>query len=269
VAVWQFVVLTALLGALLVYASVLTRTIGYANDRLKKIEEALLAKDRSVVHAEARTSGKEREVIRKEPRVGYWTILDLKGRGHRLSSHAARSTRPSSAPIPERLDAPTAAPIVESAPKALPLGNPIVASTEADQGTNARHEQESCDETSPLRGNTVVLSLENDQAAEAIDEPPTSPTMPVVSADPVTTTSDISDPVEKKQAGLSLLGAAPANEALTVSPPETHAAPEPTSEKLIAPSRRHLNEDPAARKRREMAYYLSSQRRRRRARMGY
>jgi hypothetical protein len=268
VAVWQFVVLTALLGVLLVYASVLTRTIGYTNDRLKKIEEVLLAKDRPVVHAEARTSGKEREVIRKEPRVGYLTILDLKGRTQRLSSHAARSTQPSSAPIPERLEAPTATPVVveRAAEEVSPRADPIVASSGDHEAIGKRSEQVSSDETSLLRGD---MSLENDHTRDAIGEPPTSPTALQVCADPVVPTSERSDSAETREERLSSLSAAPANEALTVSPPETHAAPEPTSEKLIAPSRRHLNEDPAARKRREMAYYLSSQRRRRRARMGY
>jgi hypothetical protein len=274
VAVWQFVVLIGLIGVLLVYASVLTRTIGYANDRLKKIEEALLAKDGPVVHAEARTSAKEREVIRKEPRVGYLTILDLKGRGQRLSSHAARSTRPSSAPIPETLDAPTAAPIVvERAPEAPPLGGPVVARTEANQGTSAHREQVSSDETSALRGDSVVLSLESDHTREAISEPPISSAMPQMSPDSVASAegNGPAEKTEESQTSFSVTPAAEAStvEASTVTASETRAAQEPTSEKHRAFSRKYPSEDPAARKRREMAYFLSSQRRRRRARLGY
>jgi hypothetical protein len=79
VALWQFITFTILIGALLVFASVITRRLGRANTRLKSIEEILLANSRSIGSADTRAVEAKAEVSGgQESRGGYLTIRDLR-----------------------------------------------------------------------------------------------------------------------------------------------------------------------------------------------
>src|SRR6516165_5687484 len=100
---WQFVVLAILMGGLLLCAGVLTRTLVYTNYRLKKLEEALLVRDRPIRHAEARATEMQQRVVAGKDGASYLTIRDLKSRGKRPSAHPRRSSSRSSPRIPESL----------------------------------------------------------------------------------------------------------------------------------------------------------------------
>ena len=130
-ALWQFITFTALLGALLVYAGVITRRLGSADARLNRIEEALLAKSGSLESADTRVTDARPEVSEvanrvseanpevstraneanpevssgKEGRRGYLTIHDLRARSEQRYSRAAHSGSGNSVAVPERRDA--------------------------------------------------------------------------------------------------------------------------------------------------------------------
>ena len=82
-AFWQFLVLAVLLTAVLVsasvYARVLGRTIGHANARLKRIEEALVvANDRLLRRTAPGAAEPSSAISHKSDRVDDSTVWDLK-----------------------------------------------------------------------------------------------------------------------------------------------------------------------------------------------
>src|SRR5579863_5312109 len=100
-ALWQFIIFTALIAALLCYANVLVQSLRSANARLRRIDEALV----SVVHSINASGIRAAEVKPAEPlktpepakdgRSGYLTMRDLRAGSHRGSSQAVRSGRAS------------------------------------------------------------------------------------------------------------------------------------------------------------------------------
>jgi hypothetical protein len=88
VALWQFVTFTLLIGALLVCLSVIIRRLGCADARLNRIEEALLAKFRSIDSTDTRAADAKPEVSAGQEGGGdYLTMRDLR----QLSSRTTRS----------------------------------------------------------------------------------------------------------------------------------------------------------------------------------
>jgi hypothetical protein len=102
---WQFITFTVLIGALVVYASVIARRLGRANARLSRIEEALLVTSRPGGFADPRAAESESEVSNNEGRAGYLTIRDLKARSEQLRSRATHSSTRNSVAAPETRDA--------------------------------------------------------------------------------------------------------------------------------------------------------------------
>jgi hypothetical protein len=240
VLLWQFIVLTVLIGGLLVCGSILTRRLGCMNARLKRIEEALLVKDRPIEHADARAAQAEGEVPGKEGRVDYLTIRDLKVSSERLSARATRSSSRSSVVVPESRDALSTTRVPMSSPGATSeRGDSVATSTEGPEALRTCSEQVSSVDTRPLNEDSVSTSLENRDVLEAISEPPSSPTMRPESGDSVATSSESRDALETTGG--------------PQSPPGSHTP----------------SEDSVAKKNRETLLMLNSQRRRRRARLGY
>jgi hypothetical protein len=71
-AVWQFAVIAALIGALLIYVGILTSRVGRTNATLKRIEAALLARDplkgeAPVTTAQADATGQAEEPVAEAP----------------------------------------------------------------------------------------------------------------------------------------------------------------------------------------------------------
>jgi hypothetical protein len=96
VALWQFMTFTVLIGALLIYASIITRRLGCADARLNRIEEALRANRRSIDSAETRAAGAKPEVSSGQAgRRGYLTVRDLR----QLSGCATRASSRESAAV--------------------------------------------------------------------------------------------------------------------------------------------------------------------------
>jgi hypothetical protein len=117
VALWQFVTLTVLIGALLVYARVIARRLACIDARLNKIEEALRAKSRSIDSVDARAAEAKPEVSGgQEGRESHLTIRDLR----QLSSHAPRVNTRNSTSGSERHDTSTTA----RGPMKSPSANP-------------------------------------------------------------------------------------------------------------------------------------------------
>ena len=98
-ALWQFVSIAVLIGALLVYAGILTSRIGRTNAALKRIEEALVVRN---VHVMPATGAPEAmpalDASSRSDAARYLTIRDLKGRSEILNSRATRSVRTASDP---------------------------------------------------------------------------------------------------------------------------------------------------------------------------
>lgn len=164
---WQFTVLTVLIAGLLVYASILTRRLGCTNARLKRIEEALLVKDRPIEHADARAAEAEREVPGKEGRVDYLTIRDLRVRSERLSSPATRSSSRSSVVVPESRDELEAISEAPSSPT-MPLvsGDAVATSSESRDPAETSSELLSSLDAGPANGTSVATSSESRDALE-------------------------------------------------------------------------------------------------------
>jgi hypothetical protein len=96
VALWQFITLAVLIGALLIGASVFVRRLDCAKAR--SIEEALLAIRRSIDSTGARAAEVKPEVSGgRVDRGGYLTLRDLR----QLSSPAIRPSSPNSIEVSE------------------------------------------------------------------------------------------------------------------------------------------------------------------------
>ena len=239
-ALWQFIVFTGLIGALLVYASVLTRLLGYTNARLKRIEEALLVTALPIDFADIRAAKAKAEVSGKEGHVGYRTIRDLKVRSEQLSSSATRSSSPNSVAVPESREA-----------------------------LNAGSKQVSSRGSHTWNGNSVSTSMASRGAPEMVCEPLSSPARRPVSSDAVATSSECRDSVEASGESLSSLSAGSANGTSETKGSESGDTLETTSGRQSPPNCRPPSEDSLAKKDRDALLMLSNQRRRRRARLGY
>jgi len=105
-ALWQFITVIALVGALVVLAGVIARKLGLANARLTRIEEALLARSLPIDAADLSAAEAKPEVPgEKEVRGPYLTLRDLRARSEQLSSPASASSGWNC--VTERGEAPT------------------------------------------------------------------------------------------------------------------------------------------------------------------
>jgi hypothetical protein len=93
VALWQVITFTVLIGALLVYLSVSIRRLGCADARLKRTEEALLAKIRSIESAETRAAEAKPEVSSGLEGRDYLTIRDLRQLSSRATQRSSTLSR--------------------------------------------------------------------------------------------------------------------------------------------------------------------------------
>jgi hypothetical protein len=89
---WQFITFTGLIGALVVYSSMITRRLGAANTRLIRIEEVLIGLNHSVNLPDIRAA--KSDVSNNADRAGFLTVRDLKaGSGHLRSGAAHANSR--------------------------------------------------------------------------------------------------------------------------------------------------------------------------------
>jgi hypothetical protein len=236
-ALWQFTTFTVLIGAIIVYAAIITRRLSLADDRLTRMEEALLFLARSgsvnagnAVNPDAPTieakpeiseifekpeepvksaalavpelpemSAKPQVSAEEEARRVYLTMRDLRARSELRASRPSRPT-PVAAPVPEAHEALKTTP--EPTQPTPPTPSP---------------------DTTPAREDAVVAI----HHSEAVDAPATSSEPPVTNTELQSSPDDHSD---------------------------TDAA---------------ATDDAAAKKTQEILVFLNAQRRRRRARMGY
>jgi hypothetical protein len=237
---WQFITFTVLIGAVVVYAGVITRRLGCANARLNRIEEALLATSRPIDFADARAAESKPEVSSEEGRVGYLTIRDLKVRSEQLRSRATHSSSRNSVGV-----------------------------SESQAALKTRSEQASSRDTRPLNVNSVPASLVSQAPVDTSSEPLSSAVMQPLSDDSVGTGLDSRAPMETSSEPLSSVSAGSTNGDSVADSSQSRDAPETTSEQQSPPGHRPPSEDSAATKNRDALLFLSNQRRRRRARLGY
>jgi hypothetical protein len=182
VALWQFITFTVLIGALLVYLRVIIRRLGCADARLNRIEEALLAKSRSIDSADTRAAEAKPEVSGgQEGRGDYLTIRDLR----QLSSRATRSTSRNTTAVSVRQDAlKTTRGLIRSG--ATPgRGGSVAIASESAEALKARGEQLSSHGMRPLTVNSVPASLESRDAPATNSGWPSPPSYRLPSDDSV------------------------------------------------------------------------------------
>jgi hypothetical protein len=155
VALWQFITLAVLIGALLIGASVIARRLDCANAR--SIEEALLAIRRLIDSTEARAAEVKPEVSGGQPgRGGYLTLRDLR----QLSSPAIRPSSPKSIEVSESRNALITKRVLMRSPGATPEGEGTLAiSSESGKAPKAPREQLSPQGTRALTGNSLPPTL--------------------------------------------------------------------------------------------------------------
>ena len=148
---WQFITFTVLIGALVVYTSVIARRLGRANARLSRIEEALLVTSRPGGFADPRAAESESEVSNNEGRAGYLTIRDLKVRSEQMRSRATHSSTRNSVAVPENRDAlkTTRGPKPKLSRGTTPEGELVAMSSESRAALRTRSEQASPHGTRP------------------------------------------------------------------------------------------------------------------------
>jgi hypothetical protein len=237
VALWQFITFTVLIGALLVYASVITRRLGCADARLNRIEEVLLTKSSSFASADTQAAESKSEVSGgQEGRGRALTIGDLR----QLSSRTTRPSSWSSVAVSERRDAPnTPRGLMRSRGATTEREGSVAIGSESGEAPRARREQLSFHGTRPLTLNCAPTSSASRDTPATSSEPPSLLTVEAVSGDSAATTSASRD--------------AQATNSGSQSPP----------------SYRLPSDDSVDKKNRDMMLFLSSQRRRRRARLAY
>jgi hypothetical protein len=241
VALWQFITFTVLIsvliGAILVYASIIARRLGCANARLHEIEEALNAMDRRVYSPDTAATEPKSEVSGGlHGRGRLLTIGDLR----QMSSGAARSSGPTSVVGSEARGASNTPRGPMKLPSTTPIGRggSVAIGSESSEALRACGEELSSPGASALTGNSVPPILASRAAPLASSE--LLSVLTLDAGDSVATTSAILD-----------TGATNCDRKC---PPPSHCPP---------------SDDSAARKERDMALFLSNQRRRRRARLGY
>jgi hypothetical protein len=195
-ALWQFIVIAVLIGALLVYAGVLANRIGCTNATLKRIEEALLVTDGPMRHAATRAAEVARspEVSGIDGDASYLTIRDLK-----VSSRVTRSSSEKSVAMsPESRDALKMRIELMSSPGSRPAnGNPIATSSESRDALSTSGELLSSPGTFAANENPIATSSESRDALSTSSEPPSSPGTCAVNGDLV---------AKKKRDALLILG---------------------------------------------------------------
>jgi hypothetical protein len=238
-ALWQFITLAVLIGALLVCAIVIARRLGLADARLTRIEATLLAKSGSIDSGDVPAAEVKPEVSDgKEVRGNYLTIRDLRARSEQLSSGASPSSSWSS--FAERR-------------KAL----------------KARDEPLSSPDTRPLEVDSVPTSLEGQDALVASSEPPSLPTMEAVSEESAATILESPQAQATSSEPLNPPTLEAVSEESAATSLDSHEAPATNSEQQSPPGNPPPSDDAAAKKELETVLFLRNQRRRRRARLGF
>jgi hypothetical protein len=245
---WQFITLTVLIAALLVYAIVITFRLGRADARLNKIEDALafLAMSRSSESGDLRAAeGMPAEVPdEKEARGGYLTMRDLRVRSERMSS---RTTGPD-------------------------ICNPVADLEKRAVLQTTRDLAKSHAASLERRSLFAIYSQSRDSPA-AVDESVKEPPAREVSSESATTSVEGADAPVMGGEALSL----PATAALSEEPAATapgmeggsDAAASSSSEQPAPTDQGPSGEDSVVKKNQETLLFLSHQRRRRRERLGY
>ena len=292
-ALWQFITFTALLGALLVYAGVITRRLGCADARLNRIEEALLAKSGSIESADTRATEARPEVASrasqanpevatraneanpevssgKEGRRGYLTIHDLRARSEQLNSRAARSSSRNSVAVPERRDALKAMRGLMESPGTTPEGNSVVISSESREAPATSSELVNPPTMGAVNGDfEAAVSLESREAPATSSEPLNLPTMGAVNGDSEAASLESRDAPATNSEPVNLPTMEVANGDSEAASLESRDASATNSDRQSPPRHRPVSDDSVAKKNRDIAVFLSNQRRRRRARLGY
>jgi hypothetical protein len=267
---WQFLVLTVLLAGVLasagVYARVLSRTIDHANARLRRIEEALVVANDRLLERSAPGAGESTPAIsRKNGRMGYLTIRDLKEiDAHRASYAGGRS---SSVSVPNSRSSVNTIPSRMEPSESTIEGTQFVA-TIAGCETPTRCDEQSTSDSS--NGPSPSMTLEACARFEPSAEAHTSSGVQPVNEECVADSPALRDPVETSgevDAASAVSASDPSAEASADS--ENRDAPDATSEPHDAPSNRSSSQDSIAKQNRDALLILSNQRRRRRARLGY
>jgi hypothetical protein len=231
-ALWQFTTFTVLIGALIVYAAVITRRLSLADARLTRMEEALqfLPRSGSVNPANAGTSTAEAAQADSE-------ISEI----FQKPEGPAQSEALAVPELPEMSAKPQISPEEEARRVYLTM-----------RDLRARREQRASRSSRPAP--VAVPVPEAPEALKPTPEP-TQPTPPTHSPDPI--------PAERADAAATMLenSAAP----VTNTEPQSSSEPDdrPPNDDATAAAAA------AAKKNQEILVFLSAQRRRRRARMGY
>ena len=171
-ALWQFITFTVLIGALLVCTSVITRRLGRANTRLKRVEEILLANSRSIGSADTRAAEAKAEVSAgQEGRGGYLTIRDLRA----PSSGATGSSSQNSGAVSARGDALKTTPGRMTLPTlTAERGGTVPIRSQSGEPLKARSEQLSSQGARPLAV-TSVPTLSESRSSPATNSGRQSP----------------------------------------------------------------------------------------------
>lgn len=267
---WQFAVITVLIGALLVYVTVVANRLTSANATLRRIEEALSKTEPVAEHVSATAADatvaetiQSPEVLLTERRGGYMTVRDLKviaRAGRRRGGNgdvAHQALDPSQAPDPSCE--------LQASPAGMAVSGELsgAANSETHEAINTSGEppglpssaavvQELAAATSEIRE-----FLETSSYLATSDAPDSSAAKDVVAAS--------SQLLETNLESQNVAQASAVNE---VASPESRAAMSRNAEPQIAPAARDLDAEVIERKKRDALLIMSAQRRRRRAR-GY
>jgi hypothetical protein len=160
-ALWEFLVIAALIGVLLAFVGFLTSRIGRMSAALQRIEAMLLMKSEPVVPAEMAAPAPE--VTGTGEQSGrYLTMRDLKVRSELQRLHATNTDSESIDPIIARRRSET--------------GNPFAGRLESSEAPGPTGETES----------SVAASSTSHETVEAVAELPSSPATSAVNKDSVT-----------------------------------------------------------------------------------
>jgi hypothetical protein len=302
---WQFAVITVLIGALLVYVIVLTNRLTFANATLRRIEEALakaqpVAERVSAAEATVAEAIQAPEVPLTERRGRYMTVRDLKvvaRAGRRggnedvveslVSSNALNASRKQdiSRP-PPAVSAETAAVTAESLQSHQAL-DPSRELQTSPAGVVVSEEFLSSGEF------LSAASPETHEAVNTSSEPQGLPSSAAVVQELAAATSEIREFLESNgsletsdapdgsaakdvvavssevlETDLKSQSMAQNSAVNEVASPESHAAMNRSDEPQIVPAARDLDAEVIERRKRDALLIMSAQRRRRRAR-GY
>jgi hypothetical protein len=290
---WQFSVITVLIGALLVYAIVLTNRLTFANAALRRIEEAL-AKAEPVTERVPATAAEATvaeaiqspEVPLTERRGSYMTVRDLKviaraGRRGRnedadeglVSSHALIASREQdiSSPPPavgtetwavtaESLQSHQAldpSRELQTSPAGAAVSGELLgpASSETREAVNASGEPQGLPSSAAVVQELAAATSEIREFLRTSATPESSAAKDVVAAS--------SELLETNLESQCVAQNSAVNEAASS---ENHAAVDTSEEPQNAPAARDLDAEVMERRKRDALLIMNAQRRRRRAR---